>query len=136
MAVALAKTEDTSPAVQSMSDLITQILEFKAQETALAKEASAIKAVREELEKEVLDYMKDLGLERSGIGAANVMVQRKRHPQVKNWDEVYEFMLEHNAPYILQKRLLASAIEEFEELGEPVPGIEFYEEDRLVVRRR
>lgn len=121
---------------QSMHDMISQILDYKEQERSLAKEASAIKAVREECEREVLNYMKALGLERSGIGAANVMVQTKRHPQVKSWDLVYEFMLQNNAPYILQKRVLASAIEEFESLGEPVPGIEFYEEDQLVVRRR
>ena len=120
----------------SLGDLIEQILAFKEAERELNQQLAELKKTRDELEAQVLQIMKDQGLERTGVSGANVIIQRKRFPQVKDWDLVYEFMYQNNAAYILQKRLLSSAVEEFEALGEPIPGVEFYEEDQLTVRRR
>lgn len=120
----------------TVSDLIETILDYKATESELNKRLSQIKEERKAVERQVIEWMQDQGLERTGIGAANVSVQRKRHPQVTDWDAFYEFIYKNNAAYLMQRRVSSTAVEEFVNSGEDVPGIEYYEEDVLSVRRR
>jgi hypothetical protein len=120
----------------NLNELITEILEIKENEKTLSDQGKALKKDREALEYRVLGMMQELGLERTGIGAANVIIVHKKFAQVDDWDAFTPFVHKNNALYLMQRRLSQKAVEEFAAQGEEIPGIAYYEEDQLSVRKR
>lgn len=55
----------------------------------------------------------------------------------KDWDHMYEFVLEHSAPYLLQKRINESAMKEFLETNPDThpKGLNIFSEYKISVRK-
>jgi hypothetical protein len=112
-----------------------KILSLKAEEARLNGLVKVLNAERKELEITVVRHMQEIGIDRLGIEGANLSVQHKRLPQVASWDEFYDYIHSNNASYLMQRRVSSTAIDELSAEGIEIPGIEFYEEDRLSVKR-
>lgn len=61
----------------------------------------------------------------------------KTRYETKDWDSLYEFVLDHSAPYLLQKRINESAMKEFLETNpEDFPkGLNIASEYKILVRK-
>ena len=61
----------------------------------------------------------------------------KTRYETKDWDSLYEFVLDHSAPYLLQKRINESAMKEFLETNpEDFPkGLNIASEYKISVRK-
>lgn len=106
---------------------------------AADKAAKHEESVFKYIERAVLNKMEQQGTEdaplmTAGGLTANCSITIEEQPTVKaeNWPEVWKFIVENDACYLLQKRISASA---WRELGE-VPGIEPFEQKKLSLRRR
>lgn len=126
----------TEPQPMTLKELAHAILESKDLEGELSRRISKLKENREFLQRQVISLMKDMGVDRTGIDVANMAIQTKKYPQPADWDQIYDYIYQNNAGYLLQRRLSSRAINEVFENGEEVPGISFYEQDELSVTRR
>ena len=99
------------------------------------KEAAALKKQETELKDEIIAHMEESGSYNAGghVGAVERHVKPKA--SIKNWPEVYEFIKEHDAFDILYRRVNEKAITDRQELGEVVPGIEWFPVSTLSVSK-
>ena len=119
----------------TIDERVDKILEIKDSIEDLNRQIKELNDVRKQLEREVIASMQEQGLERSGVKNANLTIQHKKYPQVVDWDALYDFIYRNNAAYIMQRRVSSKAVEEFLLTGIDVPGVTFYEEDTLSLRK-
>ena len=62
-------------------------------------------------------------------GVARARVSTKVVPNVTDWDQFYEYIMENNLPELLQKRILLSGYQELRNSGEVIPGVEDFEKE-------
>lgn len=121
----------------TIRDKIERISDIKEEISGYNNHISKLKAEQEDLETEVLRIMKeDLGIDRTGTDRANVMVQRKVNYNIVDRDALNDYILANNALHLLQARLVTNAVAEYDAEGTPIPGLDKYERDVLVVRKR
>lgn len=57
-------------------------------------------------------------------------------PNVSDWDEFYEYVLEQRAPHMFQRRVSTAAFRELHDAGESVPGVDAYNKRTISLRKR
>ena len=119
--------------LSELLDKSTALRDEAADHERIAKDLKAEKRIIDQM---VVDMMQSMGISRTGTDKVNATVIHKRLPNVTDWDAFYSYVNENDAPYLLQRRVSQKAIEEIIELGGEVPGIEFYEEDQLSLRKK
>lgn len=132
----MSALEEEVVAEVTLASLIDQAMMMKKAESAFTKQAAELKKERDVVEKDIINMMQAQGIERTGTLRANVIIQHKRFPQVKDWDAFHTFVYENHAAHLLQRRVSTTAVAEYEAEGEVLPGIEFYEEDQLNLTSR
>lgn len=71
----------------------------------------------------------------AAVGKHTFRVSTKKHPNVSDWEAFNAYIKEHDALYLLQRRISTKAIEELAAL-EDIPGISFYEGRELSITTR
>lgn len=112
--------------------------ELKRSLDALTKKANAL---FEELEFGIIKAMEAQGTETSPLTRAggllascSVVEEEAQNVDPDKWPELYEWILEHEACYILQKRLSAVAVRELLTSGEDLPGVSTFTRKKLNLR--
>lgn len=107
-------------------------------EVALAQE-SLNEATRrmKEAEDELHIAMTEQGTDIVRVPGLTLTVKDKKRPQAKDWEAFYAFIIDKNAPQLLERRISAKAFEEMIEArgGVAIPGVEIYEYTQLQKRR-
>lgn len=109
-----------------MSKLVTLIEKAAILRADLAereREVREVKTALGDIEAQVLALMLKDGTEAVRTELATVSVKRTTVPQVSDWDAVYKYIIDNDAPALLQRRLSATAWREYVEAGEVVPGV-------------
>ncbi|MGH1373579.1 MAG: hypothetical protein ACRBBW_16180 [Cellvibrionaceae bacterium] len=120
----------------SLSELLDKSTALRTEANELERIAKDLKAEKRIIDQMVVDMMNSMGISRTGNDNVNAVVVTKRLPNVSDWDAFYQFVNENNAPYLLQRRVSQKAVEEIVELGQEVPGVDFYEEEQLSLRKK
>ncbi len=66
---------------------------------------------------------------------ASVTITSQTVPNVTDWDLVHNYIVEHDACYLLEKRLSAAPYRELLAAGEPIPGTEPFEKRDISLRK-
>lgn len=66
---------------------------------------------------------------------ASVTITSQIVPNVTDWDLVHNYIVEHDACYLLEKRLSAAPYRELLSAGTPVPGTEPFEKRDISLRK-
>ena len=117
---------DLAPPVKISShlpDLIDAYISIRAQRLQLDKEAAAIKVTEDDLNKVIIAKMREGGM--TALGAVNGVVKLKEYaePDPQDWDQIRDYIVEHDAWELVHKRITTSAVKERWDAGETIPGI-------------
>lgn len=106
--------------------------------TEYDKQESKLKAAREEVERYLLEVMKEMGLqafELPGQGVATI--RTKRRFGVADWALFWDWIIEQKAPHFLQKRLLDTAMQKYlDDNGTLPPAVNTEARMTIVVTKR
>ncbi len=101
--------------------------------------SSRDKELVEEWRKYELDLMKILaeqGMEKVSTPSGTASINKTILPQVVDWDEFYQYIVDNDAFHMLQKRPAAAAFRELQEAGEEVAGVIPYEKTEIGLRKK
>lgn len=104
--------------------------EFKKKDEELKDQQDKIKAA-------LLEYLKDNNINSVGTDAGVFYRSQKRRYWTSDWESMHKFILEHEAPEFLEKRLNQTAVKEFLEENPELlpPGLNVQSEYTLSIRR-
>lgn len=113
---------------KSLTDHIAQLREIKTKITVINTTLNDLKSSQAALEQEILHALDNMGHETTSITtkAGTVSILVNNVPVVKDWNLVYKYIVKHNAFYLLQRRMSATAFREFVEMEETIPGTEVF----------
>lgn len=109
--------------------LVETLKEFR----VIEKQYNEAKRVVEQMKEDLLKDMNEVGTETYKSDLATVSVIKSEVPTVKDWDAFYQYMMAHNAPDLLQRRVSQSAWLERVQEGEEIPGVEIFHKETLRV---
>lgn len=117
---------------QTLGDKIDQYRSIYDRRAALSAEVKALTAQLEALTPELLEQLDQLGIEKAQGKRASIRITEKTLPSVKDWDAFYEFIVENDAWYLLERRPTQKAYQELLDAGESVPGVEPFTKREIV----
>lgn len=118
--------------IGKLTDRLFDLKEKKSATNATLKELN--EDIRQ-VEVELLDEMHKQGLYKAGGLRGGVYISRQVVPKVVNWDEFYDYVLEHEYLHMLERRVSRKAYQEQYEDGQDVPGIDPVVFDELRTRK-
>lgn len=119
----------------TLGDKIEELAALRDQKRALNAELKDINKAFEALEIEILDLLDQQGTQFAGSNRHRATISESTVPTVTDWDEFYAYVLQQQAPYLLERRVSVAAWRELVESGEPVPGTEPYTRRSLSLRK-
>lgn len=96
------------------------------------KELDALLATNEQAIIEVAD---ELGLDRFAVGKLTFSISEQTVGNVEDWDDLYQFIRDNNAFYLLQRRLANAAYKEILDGGDNLPGVVPFTKRSLNMRK-
>lgn len=110
----------------TLDELVAESKRLRDEAAAFDKAAKNLRADRETINGLIIAKMDDQGITRIGTGHGNVSITENTVPNVVDWDQVYEFIKDNDAFYLLQRRMSASAFNDLLTSGTQVPGTELF----------
>lgn len=103
-----------------LTDERDQLRERKRQLNAGLK---AVDAMLKENEQAMLDALDEQGVEATRVNGVSISISEQVVPTVENWDQVYDYIRQHDAFYLLQRRMNTGPYKELLDMGEELPGV-------------
>ncbi len=119
-----------------LSEHLDYLQSIRDKKRALNQEYNALGEIEREAEEVIVDMMQKEGLEKFSSNKGTVSITTAVVPSVKDWDQVYEYIFDNRADYLLQRRLSTTAFRELYEMGTSVPGVEAFERTSVNLRRQ
>lgn len=107
-----------------IEQLSSRLKEIKAKRSELEAQRSELFVEQEDIEHQLLDILSELGLDAAKTSIGQVRITEKLVPKVDDWEQVYNYIVENNQPYILFKRISSAAYKELLNQGVQIPGTE------------
>lgn len=97
------------------------------------KVAENLKKEETALQKQLIDICIKAGTKALGGTKGIANYERKHKPNVTNWDQLYQYIKEHDAFELLQKRLGEAAVAERWEDNIVIPGVSTWPVDVITI---
>ena len=129
----MAKKEPVKP---TLGELMGNFRRLRELATAKNKEATTIAAERDAAELALMDAMEEQGVTRINDGEVTFTRVDRPLPTAVDWDDIYHFMEEEKAFYLLERRISSRAFNDLlaAREGEAIPGIDTYVKRQLSVK--
>lgn len=121
---------------KSIGACIDKLYRLKEKRRAIESQADEVKKEENALEEHILETFSKSDLDGARGKVATAGVTRTTVPTVKDWDQLYAYIKEHDAFDMLQRRVSTSAYRERLYAEEPVPGVESFEVVKLSLTKR
>lgn len=109
----------------SVHDLMAAVAEKDADVKEINKQWKEAKGEREVYAEKLLEKIREMGdLENIRKGGYSATVSKVEVPNPKDWDQIYEYIKENDALYLLERRLMSTAWRELHNAGIEIPGVE------------
>jgi len=123
--------------VSDIVEVVDKWYELNQQRMELNHQADAIEEKELILKQIFMTRMRDQNILKIEATHCDVEIKKgEMAPTAKNWERIYEYIKEHNAFELLQRRLSAPAIREHWDAGEKIPGIDKYPIEKLSVTNK
>src|SRR4249920_2079684 len=103
--------------VRNISDLISQFDSAQLHRKAMEAQAEEALKVEKDLEWAIIHEMADLKLEKATASGTTVEPKKETFPDVKDWDQYWDFVIENNFRHLLVKRTSTTGYRELLGLG-------------------
>ena len=118
----------------TLGDQIAHHEELRNEKRRLNERLKELDGDLRDSESQVLDALDTAGLEHAKIDGVSVSISEQTMPNVNDWDALYEFIKEHDAFYMLQRRVSTGPYREMLQMEQPVPGVEPYVQRKVNMR--
>lgn len=120
----------------TMAQLIERMVEVREERRSISARDKELVDEWRRLEIEAITRLGDQGMDKASVGGVGtISINKTILPQVVDWDEFYQYIVDNEAFHMLQKRPAAAAFRELHEGGEEVAGVEPYEQISIGLRK-
>ena len=132
--------EDTKPVVQ-VDALVQEYIGLRDAKDEIKREAEAkvqdLQTKMDEISQRLLEHFKESGIDKAGTPFGTAYRTVKSRYWTNDWDTMYNFIAEHNAFELLEKRLHQSNMKQFLEENPTLvpPGLDASTEYAVTVRK-
>lgn len=120
---------------QTTGAMIDRMFDIREQEKALNDALKDLGAQKKELESVLLERLDADETTMSRGKLASVTITESIVPQVIDWDAFYQYIAEHDAPYMLERRPAVGPFREHYQANEAIPGVEPFNRRALSLRK-
>ncbi len=120
---------------QKLGSKIDQLYQLREEYRALNRRIKEIKQAMSDLEDAIIADMDSMELKMTRVGRASATISEVTVPTVEDWDAAYQYILENEAPHLLERRVASTAWRELYEAGELVPGTKPFVRRTLSLRK-
>lgn len=118
-----------------LSNLIDEYCLTREQRLVADKEAQKLKSIETDLKFRVMQEMLNNDCHMVGGKYKKVTLRTKSKPTAADWGQIYDYIKEHDAQDLLQRRLAEGAVKDRLQEGEVIPGLELVEINDLSVSK-
>lgn len=118
----------------NLGKIAAELFEAKKTKTQLNADLKDINSKIHEIEMRLLKEMQEQKLHKISDNHGTVYIARQVVPKVVNWDLFYDYIQEHAAFEMLERRPSRAAFREQFELGVQIPGVDPVEFDEVRTR--
>lgn len=118
-----------------MGTIIDRLYELRAEKSDLNDKIKVINIEMESLEATLMGKLDEEETIKACGKTAGVTITTLVVPNVTDWDAVHQYVVEHQACYLLEKRLSAAPWRELLAMGDQIPGTEPFEKRSLSLRK-
>lgn len=114
---------------------IDRLYELKLEKAELNRQIAAIEAVFDTIQAEVLAELQEEGVSTMKATRAGVTVKSSTVGTVEDWDAFYQYVLDTQQPFLLERRISVTAYRDLLAAGEDVPGVKPFTKVELALRK-
>lgn len=119
-----AETTEAPQPQMTSGKIIDRIFELREQRKALDKQSSNLDAEMKVLKQNLIERLDNEDTTIGRGSAASASITATVVPAVHDWDQVYAYIQENDAFYLLQRRLNSAPFRELLDQGTEIPGID------------
>ena len=128
--------EEKTLTEMTIGELADLSVELRNQSREFERKKKDLDAQRKSIEGIIISKMGEADVTQMATGNASLTVGEKKVANPADWDDIYEYIKENDAFYLIQRRLSSKAIVELIEDGNEVPGVTLYTEPTLSIRAK
>ncbi len=118
----------------NIDEQINDLKKVKEQIKDLNDEVKELKEREEEIARNLMAQMNEVGVKRMANDIATISVATELVPNADDWDAFYDFVVENRMLEMLHRRLSATAIREYVSNIGDIPGLSMRELTKLNFR--
>ena len=118
-----------------LDDLAAERDALREQKRRLEAEIKTLDAKLSTNEQAIIELADDLGLDRFAVGKLTFSISEQTVGNVEDWDDLYQFIRDNDAFYLLQRRLANAAYKEMLDSGGALPGVVPFTKRSLNMRK-
>lgn len=119
---------------QNLGEIAAKLFAAKQRKSELNSQLKELNGEIADIEHELLEEMQKQNLHKISDPHGTVYIARQIVPRVINWDLFYDYIAEHHAFEMLERRASRAAFREQFELGIQIPGVDPVEFDEVRTR--
>jgi hypothetical protein len=119
----------------TVAEAVAKMVDIRNERRTIAKRDKELTEAWRLLEFDLIARLDEQGMEKASTGVGTATITETILPQVVDWDEFYEYMVETDQLHLLQKRPAAAAFRELLESGEQPKGVEPYTQRSIGLRK-
>jgi hypothetical protein len=120
---------------EKLSDIIDEMFKLREQKRELDAQSKEVGKQYEALALRFAEAARAAGTDYARGSLASASITTQLVPQAKDWDEIYDWIRENDAMYLLHRRIASAAWKELLDSGEEIPGIEAYEKEGVSLNK-
>lgn len=121
---------------KSVGALIDELYVLRTDRLELSKKVDALKTQEAQLRAKIIAQLRDVDLASGSGRIATGSITTSKEARMLDWNEFWQWAVEHDARDVIQKRVSITAIRERWEAGVEVPGLEAVEVADLSLTKR
>jgi hypothetical protein len=111
---------------KKIDKMIDRMFLLREQKRGLEAQVKGVKDEIAQLQDDLLGRLDEVGTNYARGSLASASVTETLVPQIKDWGEVSQWVMDNDALYLLYRRVSAGPWKELRDAGTEVPGIEPY----------
>ena len=120
-----------------LDNYFIQLKALKEEKELLQSQLKELNAQEEYLEQIIIEQMMQEGVQKATVeGVGTASIKRTLYPAIKDWDTMLEYMKQMDDFSILKHGVNAATWRERLGSGEDVPGVESFEKNILLFRKK
>lgn len=128
--------EDEQKQPLTTGEIVAQMVENREERRRISARDKELIDENKSFELELLLRLDEQDMEKVSTPAGTATISETILPQVIDWDAFYQYMIDNDALYLLQKRPAAAAFREMNDSGQTIAGVEPYTQRTIGLRKK